>query len=85
MHSAMLSVSEIAGCPAHDVNLECAPIGAGLCASTCEEEMSRTSKVEYDYKSMYMGVLAFCSCQIHLLWLGIEFLLSNVAVRQFTY
>lgn len=39
MNSAMFSEGGVTGRPARDVSLECAPIGAGLCASAFEEEI----------------------------------------------
>lgn len=39
MYRAVFSEGGISGQPAHDVILERAPIGAGLCASAYEEAM----------------------------------------------
>lgn len=51
MHSVMFFEGGVTDLPANDVNLECAPNGAGLHASAFEQEMPRTSKIVSGYSS----------------------------------
>lgn len=50
LYSVMFSDCGVTDCLAYDVSLDCAFIGAGLCASAFEVEVPLTSKVVPDYK-----------------------------------